>query len=98
MKKHTEVKLEDAIVANLINGGGWIFLDYNKGAVAGRYDKARALDPALVLDFIQTTQDKMWKRLLTIHGTNTRQVVVDHLVKELEIKGTLKVLRQGFKC
>jgi len=98
MKKHTELKLEDAIVADLISGGGWVFVDYNKGATAGRYDKGRAVDPALVLDFIQTTQSKMWTRLITIHGTQTHQVLLDHLVKELEIKGTLKVLRQGFKC
>ncbi|MDO9188858.1 MAG: type I restriction endonuclease, partial [Sulfurimicrobium sp.] len=33
-----------------------------------------------------------------IHGDETEKVVLDHLVKELETKGMLKVLRQGFKC
>ena len=56
------------------------------------------LDPALVLGFIQATQEKMWKSLTAIHGEETPKVVVDHLVKELETKGMLKVLRQGFKC
>ncbi len=40
----------------------------------------------------------MWKSLAAIHGDETAKVVVDHLVKELETKGMLKVLRQGFKC
>ena len=98
MKKHTEIRLEEAIVETLIKTGGWIFIDYNKGPAIARYDKTRALDPTLVLQFIQRTQDKVWKRLVAIHGHNASQVVLDHLVKELEIKGTLKVLRQGFKC
>jgi type I restriction enzyme R subunit len=98
MKKHTEIHLEDTIVADLTNNGGFIFINYNKGPAAGQYDKARALDPVQVLSFIQITQDRTWKRLVAIHGVHTSRVVLDHLVKELEIKGTLKVLRQGFKC
>jgi len=98
MKKHTEARLEDAIVEHLTSQGGWVQVDYNHGAAAGRYDRARALDPALVLSFIQATQEKAWKTLSDIHGGETGQVVIDHLVKELDTKGMLKVLRQGFKC
>ncbi|MDP3689138.1 MAG: type I restriction endonuclease [Sulfurimicrobium sp.] len=98
MKKHTEARLEDAIVDHLCTQGGYVFVDYNHGEAAGRYNKARALDPALVLGFIQATQAKMWQRLHAIHGDETEKVVLDHLVKELETKGMLKVLRQGFKC
>jgi type I restriction enzyme R subunit len=98
MKKHTEARLEDAIVDHLRTQGGYVFVDYSKGAAAGRFDKARALDPALVLGFIQATQAKLWQSLKDIHKGETDKVVLDHLVKELEIKGMLKVLRQGFKC
>jgi len=98
VKKHTEARLEDAIVDHLCTQGGYVFVDYNKGEAAGRYDKGRALDPALVLGFIQATQAKMWQSLHAIHGDETAKVVLDHLVKELETKGMLKVLRQGFKC
>ena len=94
MKKHTEARLEDAIVDHLTTQGGYRFVDYNKGEPKDRYDKVRALDPALVLGFIQTTQEKMWKSLAAIHGEETPKVVLDHLVKELETKGTLKVLRR----
>lgn len=98
MKKHTEARLEDAIVDHLSTQGGYVFVDYSQGVAAGRFDKVRALDPALVLGFIQATQAKVWQSLTAIHKGETEKVVLDHLVKELEIKGMLKVLRQGFKC
>ena len=97
-RKDTEARLEDAIIDHLTTQGGYVFVDYREGAAKDRYDKARALDPALVLGFIQATQEKMWKSLEAIHGAETAKVVLDHLVKELETKGMLKVLRQGFKC
>lgn len=98
MKNHLEARLEDAIIDHLCASGGFVFVDYRDGEAKGRYDKARALDPALVLDFIQKTQEKVWKSLQGIHGEETGKIVLDHLCKELETKGMLKVLRQGFKC
>ena len=98
MKKHTEARLEDAIIDHLCESGGFSFVDYRDGEAKGRYDKAQALDPVLVLDFIQKTQEKIWKSLQGIHGEETGKIVLDHLCKELETKGILKVLRQGFKC
>ena len=98
MKKHTEARLEVAIVDSLVTQGGYVLVDYAHGSAAGRYDKARALDPALVLGFIKATQAKAWDSLLAIHKRDTDQVVLDHLVKELETIGMLKVLRRGFKC
>jgi type I restriction enzyme R subunit len=98
MKKHTEARLEEAIVDHLVTQGGYVAADYNDGDAAGRYDRARALDPALVLGFIQATQPKPWQSLKAIHRDDTDKVVLDHLVKELDTRGMLKVLRQGFKC
>jgi type I restriction enzyme R subunit len=98
MKKHIETRLEDAIVDHLTTHGGYVFVDYTKGAMAGRYDKVRALDGTLVVDFIRATQGKLWQSLKAIHQEDTEKVVLDHLVKELDVKGMLKVLRQGFKC
>ena len=98
MKKHTEARLEDAIIDHLTTQGGYIFVDYHSGPAKDRYDKERAFDPALVLSFIQTTQAKLWQSLVAIHRDETDKVVLDHLLKELDTKGMLKVLRQGFKC
>ena len=58
MKKHTEARLEDAIVDSLVTRGGYVLVDYTHGPAAGRYDKARALDPALVLGFIKLRRGK----------------------------------------
>lgn len=98
MKKHTEARLEDAIVDQLCSVGGYSFIDYREGPTKDRYDRVRALDPVLVLNFIAATQPKPWQSLNAIHGAETGKVVLDHLVKELDTKGMLKVLRQGFKC
>ncbi len=98
MKKHTESRLEDAIVHHMVTRGGYVQVDYNAGEAEGRYDRGRALDPALVLGFIQATQAKVWQSLSAIHQDDTAKVVLEHLVKELDTKGMLKVLRQGFKC
>ena len=98
MKKHVEARLEDAIVDHLTTQGGYVAVDYRSGVAKDRFDKARAMDPALVLDFIQQTQAKLWKSLVDLHRDETSAVVLDHLVKELDTKGMLKVLRQGFKC
>lgn len=99
MKKHTEARLEDAIIDHLISEDAYIFVDYReKGNAPYRYDRVRALDPVLVLNFIRDTQEKTWKSLAAIHKAETDKIVLDHLGKELETKGILKVLRQGFKC
>jgi hypothetical protein len=64
--KHTEARLEDAIIDHLTAQGGYVFVDYREGAAKDRYDKARALDPALVLGFIQQTQPRFWQGLEVI--------------------------------
>ena len=58
MKKHTEARLEDAIVDSLVSQGGYVLVDYAHGPAAGRYDKARALDPALVLGVFKWRRGK----------------------------------------
>ncbi|NER01062.1 MAG: type I restriction endonuclease subunit R, partial [Cyanothece sp. SIO2G6] len=98
MKKHTEARLEDAIVDELFTKGGYAFVDYNSGAAKGAYNVSNALDPELVLSFIESTQPKQWNSLKGIHGDAAGDILIEYLSKELETKGMLKVLRQGFKC
>lgn len=92
MKKHTEDRLEDAIVYHLTTHGGY-FLGNETD-----YDPSRALEPSRFIDFIRQTQPKPWKHLASIHGADVEKVVLDSLCKELDIKGLLHVLRHGFKC
>lgn len=91
-KKHTEERLEGAIEHHLITEGGYV-----KGESKG-FDPVRAIEPARVIRFIQDTQAKQWQGLVAIHGDGTEKIVLDSLCKELDSKGMLKVLRQGFKC
>ena len=92
MKKHTEDKLENAVIHHLTTHGG-----YTLGTESD-YDPARALEPSHLINFIRETQPKPWKNLSITHGAETEKVVLESLVKELNIKGTLHVLRHGFKC
>ncbi len=92
MKKYTEDRLEEAIEYQLIEKDR-----YQKG-VSDDFDTERALEPKRVLAFIQKTQDKQWKALKVIHGSDVEKVVLDDLCKTLETQGMLNVLRHGFKC
>lgn len=91
-KKHTEARLEDAIEYCLITEHGFI-----KGE-SSDYDAALALEPVRVIAFFKATQEKTWNALEAIHGATTEKIILDALIKELAVKGMLKVLRHGFKC
>lgn len=66
--------------------------------MAADYDPARALFPAAVLDFVKKTQARFWERLEGLNQGKAEAVLLDSLVKELDSKGLLAVLREGFKC
>ncbi|MDR6190599.1 type I restriction enzyme R subunit [Agrobacterium pusense] len=92
MAGHTEIDFETAIEAGLIGSGG-----YAKRAPTA-YDEGLALFPDDVTGFLKDSQPAKWGRLEALLGPKTEATVLDSLVKELEIKGTLHVLRHGFKC
>lgn len=98
MKKHTESRFEDAILAELClsvsdGGGGYELVDYNAGPDTGAFDRSQAIDPSRVIRFIETTQPKPWASLRAIHGEDAKRLLIEHLCKELDTKGVLKVLR-----
>ncbi len=92
MAGHSELAFETAIEAGLTSAGG-----YEKRE-ATDYDEALALFPDDVTGFLQDSQPAKWSQLEALLGEKTRATVLDSLSKELEIKGTLHVLRYGFKC
>lgn len=92
MAGHTELDFEIAIEAGLTGAGG-----YEKRE-ATAYDEALALFPGDVTGFLQDSQAGKLAQLEALLGDKTRATVLDSLAKELEIKGTLHVLRYGFKC
>ena len=91
MTSQTSERAFEATVESMLVEGGW-----RKGDNTG-WDVERALFPARVVSFLQAAQPDLWSRLAAHHGERLESMVVDQLVKQLDIKGTLGVLRQGFK-
>ncbi|MEW6160195.1 MAG: type I restriction endonuclease [Verrucomicrobiota bacterium] len=75
----------------LLTRGGW------KSGSNTEWDKERALFPAQVFAFIQDTQAKLWAEMKTLHAAGLEALLLTTLVKELDAKGSLHVLRHGFK-
>ena len=92
MSSHTERDFEVAIEAGLTSSGG-----YNTRSPSA-YDEALALFSADVTGFLQESQPAKWQALEALLRPRTAATVLDSLSKELELKGTLHVLRHGFKC
>jgi len=92
MAGHSERDFETAIEAGLIGAGG-----YAKRAPTA-YDQALALFPEDVSGFLKDSQAAKWGQLEALLGARTQATVLDSLAKELDIKGTLHILRHGFKC
>ena len=92
MPRHTEREFETAIEAGLTGTGG-----YESRAPSG-YDEALALFPGDVSGFLKDSQPAKWKALEALLGPKTASTVLDSLSKELDLKGTLHILRHGFKC
>lgn len=92
MSGHTERDFETAIEAGLVGAGG-----YEKRQPSA-YDEVLALFPDDVTGFLKESQGTKWGQLEALLGDKTAATVLDSLTKELELKGTLHVLRYGFKC
>ena len=61
------------------------------------YNRATCLDPELTLKFILDTQPREWKKFQRVYGDNAEQKFFYRLVSEIDKKGTINVLRNGFK-
>jgi type I restriction enzyme R subunit len=89
---HREIDFENEIENALTTCGG-----YEKGD-ASVYDQETALFPTDVVAFVQRTQPAIWTRLTRLDASKAQAMLLDSLVKELATKGSLAVLRSGFKC
>ncbi len=59
------------------------------------YDRALCLDDGPLFDFIRATQMETWERLKLQHGDQVRERFLKRLVKEIQERGALEVLRKG---
>lgn len=60
-----------------------------------QYDRSLCLDTGPLLDFIRSTQAKTWEKLKAQHGEQVKDRFLKRLIKEIESRGTLDVLRRG---
>lgn len=92
MSLHKEIEFENDICAHLA-AHDWLYAD---GDFAN-YDRARAMFPADVIAWVQTTQPKAWDALSKSHGAAAGSVLLDRLRRQLDDRGTLDVLRHGIE-
>ncbi len=92
MSLHKEVSFENEICEH-VAANGWL----HAAGDAQAYDRARALFPADLLDWVKNTQPKAWEALSKNHGAAAEAVLLDRLRKSLDERGTLDVLRQGIE-
>ena len=91
MSQTDETAFESYLEDTLLERGGW-----QRGDTA-EWDVERALFPTRVCAFLEATQPKLWSEMRTLHADGLEALLLGALVKELDIKGTLHVLRHGFK-
>ncbi|MGI8794452.1 MAG: type I restriction endonuclease subunit R, partial [Acidimicrobiales bacterium] len=97
MTKLDEAGFESFICDWLVEHGGYDQIKLGSAAPAD-FDRTRNLDSAELFGFIEATQVEGWNRLLTLYGrdgTKARKGFADRLVKELDTRGTVDVLRHG---
>ena len=85
-----EKNVENDIEAYLLSHG------YRKGSMA-TYDKQRAIDMPVLVEFIQTTQPKMWQRYQNVYGDKAEKQLYTIFQQNVEQNGLVSVLRYGVK-
>ncbi len=86
----TENTFETALVLSLVDQGG-----YSEGN-SQDYSPELGMFKNEVIRFLQESQPKRWERITTIHGADANKRVIQRLYKELDLRGSLDVLRNGF--
>ncbi len=86
----TENTFETALVQSLVGQGG-----YTQGN-AEDYSKELGMFKYEVIAFLQESQPKKWEKISAIHGADTDNRIIQRLYKELDLRGSLDVLRNGF--
>ena len=91
MSTHTKELAFESTVESMLLDGGWRKGDREE------WDVDRALFPARALAFIRDTQPELWAEMSALHGANLESTLIETLVKEIDNKGSLDVLRHGFR-
>lgn len=86
----SENTFETSIVQSLLETGG-----YTEGDASG-YSPELGMFKTEVLQFLQSTQSMQWDKLSAIHGGDVENRIIQRLYKEMDLRGSLDVIRNGF--
>ena len=86
----SENTFETAIVQTLVETGGYLKGD------AKQYIPELGMFKSEVLQFLKDTQPRQWEKLLAIHGDDAKNRIIQRLYKEMDLRGSLDVIRNGF--
>jgi type I restriction enzyme, R subunit len=91
MSGQTDEHAFESYVETMLHNVGWL------AGATDEWDVDLALFPARVIGFLEATQPKLWTQLRGLHAAGLETLLIAALAKELDHKGTLHVLRHGFK-
>ena len=86
IEKAFEVYIQDTMAER-----GWIV------GTNALWDKKQALFPSYLLAFIKDTQPDLWQQMELLHKAELPAKLIEAFIKERDSKGTLHVIRHGFK-
>lgn len=87
----SEKNFEASIEAHLLNVNGC------ERRTSADYDPELCLIPDDVIRFVQSTQPTEWAKLRQQYGESARTKFLYRLCEQIDKRGTLDVLRKGFK-
>ena len=86
-----EPALVEIIVHSLLTDGGYV-----EGNPVN-FNKDIALDTRTLLQFIRTSQPETWEKQRAILGDNAEEKFSERILKDIDCRGSLEVLRHGIK-
>lgn len=87
---HTEQTFEEAIEYHLLNHGGYV------PGYSSDFDAKRGLFPSYIIGFLKQSQPRAWSKIESIHKGEVESKVLQRLLKEIDLRGVLDVMRKGF--
>ncbi|WP_419944905.1 type I restriction endonuclease subunit R [Candidatus Poriferisodalis sp.] len=91
MAVQTSEEAFESSVESMLAGAGWV------SVTPDEWDVDRALFPQRVVSFVRSTQPELWEQAGASQGDQLESRLLERLCRELDLKGSLEVLRHGFK-
>ena len=91
MTTQTNEQAFEATIESILLNGGWV-----KG-IQEDWDVDRALFAEPATSFMRDTQREQWDKMRALHQDELEPRIIETLTRELDNKGSLHVLRHGFR-